>query len=72
MSNAYFSGIITKKVMVTDTLLRSIDIRSLTAVVGHELGYFKHKDTLTTFFLVMFLFVLFSLCIRYVEKKNIG
>ena len=33
VSNAYFSGIITKKVMVTDTLLRSIDIISVTAVV---------------------------------------
>ena len=72
VSNAYFSGIITKKVMVTDTLLRSIDIRSVTAVVGHELGHFKHKDTLTTFFLVMFLFVLFSLCIRYVEKRTLA
>lgn len=43
--NAYFSGLgRSKRVVLYDTLLDRISQRGLLAILGHELGHFKHHD----------------------------
>ncbi len=43
--NAYFGGLgKSKRVVLFDTLLNKLSNRELLAVLGHELGHFKHGD----------------------------
>ena len=43
--NAFFGGIgNTKRVVLFDTLLEKLSNNEILAVLGHELGHFKHKD----------------------------
>lgn len=43
--NAYFGGLgKTKRVVLYDTLIEKLTNKELLAVLGHELGHFKHKD----------------------------
>ncbi len=43
--NAYFGGLgKTKRVVLFDTLIKKLEKSELLAVLGHELGHFKHKD----------------------------
>lgn len=43
--NAFFGGIgKSKKIVLFDTLLEKVSQPGLLAVLGHELGHFKHKD----------------------------
>ena len=43
--NAYFGGLgRTKRVILFDTLLKNISTDGLLAILGHELGHFKHGD----------------------------
>ena len=43
--NAYFAGFgKTKRVVLFDTLLNKLNKDEILAVLGHELGHFKHKD----------------------------
>lgn len=45
--NAYFGGLgKSKRVVLFDTLLDKISADGLIAILGHELGHFKHKDLL--------------------------
>lgn len=45
--NAYFGGLgRAKRVVLFDTLLEKISEDGLIAILGHELGHFKHKDIL--------------------------
>lgn len=45
--NAYFSGLgHSKKIVLYDTLIKTISPEQLLAVLAHELGHFKHKDIL--------------------------
>jgi len=45
--NAYFGGLgKTKRVVLFDTLIEKLSKNELLAVLGHELGHFKHKDIL--------------------------
>lgn len=45
--NAYFGGLgSSKRVVLFDTLIAKLDRNELLAVLGHELGHFKHKDIL--------------------------
>ena len=45
--NAYFGGLgATKRVVLFDTLVKKLSIEEIIAVLGHELGHFKHKDIL--------------------------
>ncbi|EHT2732486.1 M48 family metallopeptidase [Campylobacter coli] len=62
--NAYFGGLFkSKRVVLFDTLLKSLSERELLAVLGHELGHFVHKDIIKalingaiTMFLLFFIF----------------
>ena len=58
-SNAYFSGFgKTKRIVLYDTLLKSLTADELAAVLGHELGHFKlHHITKRLFFLIPMEFV---------------
>ncbi|MDX1809080.1 MAG: M48 family metallopeptidase [Sulfurospirillaceae bacterium] len=43
--NAYFGGLgKSKRVVLFDTLIAKLEKNELLAVLGHELGHFKHKD----------------------------
>ena len=45
--NAYFGGLgATKRVVLFDTLVKKLSLAEIIAVLGHELGHFKHKDIL--------------------------
>ena len=45
--NAYFAGLgSSKRVVLFDTLIAKLQKHELLAVLGHELGHFKHKDIL--------------------------
>ncbi len=45
--NAYFGGLgSSKRVVLFDTLVEKLSQNELLAVLGHELGHFKHKDIL--------------------------
>lgn len=59
--NAYFGGIgKSKRVVLFDTLLDKISADGLIAILGHELGRFKHKDILKNILIIAcLLFVLF-------------
>ncbi len=59
--NAYFAGLgKSKRVVLFDTLLKKLNKKEILAVLGHELGHFKHKDILKNIAIVgVMLFVLF-------------
>ncbi|MRI58500.1 MAG: peptidase M48 [Epsilonproteobacteria bacterium] len=63
--NAYFGGLgKSKRVVLFDTLVQKLSRKELLAVLGHELGHFKHKDILKNILMmgVMFfaLFYIFA------------
>ncbi|HIQ51624.1 MAG TPA: M48 family peptidase, partial [Nautiliaceae bacterium] len=59
--NAYFAGFgKTKRVVLFDTLLKKLNKNEILAVLGHELGHFKHKDIFKNIAIVgVMLFILF-------------
>ncbi len=59
--NAYFAGIgKSKRVVLYDTLIKKLDKDELLAVLGHELGHFKHKDIFKNIAVIgVMLFILF-------------
>ena len=59
--NAYFCGFgKNKRVVLFDTLLEKISCEGLIAILGHELGHFKHKDLIFNLFIQgFFLFLIF-------------
>jgi len=64
--NAYFGGLgKTKRVVLFDTLLEKLENREILAVLGHELGHFKHMDIYKNIFLsgtiMFFVFALYGL-----------
>lgn len=61
--NAYFGGLgKSKRVVLFDTLVEKLTQSELLAVLGHELGHFKHKDILKNIAMSAFmLLVMFGL-----------
>ncbi len=59
--NAYFGGLgKSKRVVLFDTLIEKLTKNELLAVLGHELGHFKHKDILKNIAIVgTLLFIMF-------------
>ena len=59
--NAYFGGLgKSKRVVLFDTLIKKLTHTELLAVLGHELGHFKHKDILKNIALsAVMMFVMF-------------
>ena len=48
-ANAYFTGLGKKKrIVLYDTLINELTIDEIVAVLGHEIGHYKHKHTLKT------------------------
>jgi len=63
--NAYFGGLgKSKRVVLYDTLIEKLTKHELLAVLGHELGHFKHKDIIKniamTGLLLLVMFALFG------------
>ena len=51
--NAYFGGLgSSKRVVLFDTLIKKLSKSELLAVLGHELGHFKHKDIIKNIFMM--------------------
>lgn len=61
--NAYFGGLgSSKRVVLFDTLIEKLNKSELLAVLGHELGHFKHKDILKNIASSgLMLFIMFAL-----------
>jgi STE24 endopeptidase len=61
--NAYFAGFgNTKRVVLFDTLLKKLGKDEILAVLGHELGHFKHKDIFKNIAVVgVMLFAVFAI-----------
>ena len=61
--NAYFGGLgRSKRVVLFDTLIAKLEKQELLAVLGHELGHFKHKDILKNIASsALMLFIMFAL-----------
>ncbi len=61
--NAYFGGLgKSKRVVLYDTLIEKLSKNELLAVLGHELGHFKHKDIIKNIAMTgMLLFVMFAI-----------
>ncbi len=61
--NAYFGGLgKSKRVVLYDTLVKKLTKDELLAVLGHELGHFKHKDIVKNIFSSgLMMFVMFYL-----------
>lgn len=61
--NAYFGGLgATKRVVLFDTLVQKLSKNEIIAVLGHELGHFKHKDLLKNIALMfVLLFIIFAI-----------
>lgn len=67
-SNAYFTGLGTKKrIVLFDTLIKDLSTEEIIAVLAHEIGHYKKKHTLSGLFLGILqtglTFYLFSLLI---------
>ncbi len=63
--NAYFGGLgNSKRVVLYDTLIEKLTKNELLAVLGHELGHFKHKDIIKniamTGLLLLVMFAIFG------------
>lgn len=63
--NAYFGGLgSSKRVVLFDTLIAKLEKHELLAVLGHELGHFKHKDILkniaSSALMLLLMFALFG------------
>ena len=65
--NAYFAGLgKSKRVVLFDTLLKKLNKEEILAVLGHELGHFKHKDILKNVIIVgVMLFLVFFIFGNY-------
>ena len=51
-SNAYFSGLGSKKrIVLFDTLIKDLTNQEITAVLAHEIGHYRKKHTLSAIFL---------------------
>lgn len=61
--NAYFGGLgASKRVVLFDTLIEKLSSNELLAVLGHELGHFKHKDIIKNIASsALMLFIMFAL-----------
>lgn len=70
--NAYFSGIAVRRIMVTETLLKVVDTPKAVAVVGHELGHFKHGDIIRGLLMSLALQFATALCLLAVQKRGLG
>jgi STE24 endopeptidase len=59
--NAYFGGLgRSKRVVLFDTLIEKLTKNELLAVLGHELGHFKHKDIIKNIVMIgVLLFLMF-------------
>ncbi len=59
--NAYFGGLgKSKRVVLYDTLIEKLTKNELLAVLGHELGHFKHKDIIKNISIIaILLFLMF-------------
>jgi len=68
--NAYFAGLgKSKRVVLFDTLLKKLNKNEILAVLGHELGHFKHKDILKNIAVMgVELFVIFYILGHLPEK----
>ena len=68
--NAYFGGLgNSKRVVLFDTLLEKISEDGLIAILGHELGHFKHKDILCNIVIAgSIMFIVFAIMGLFFES----
>lgn len=67
--NAYFGGLgSTKRVVLFDTLIQKLSKAEILAVLGHELGHFRHKDIIKM--ITMFAIMLFAMFFIFSHLPN--
>ena len=71
-SNAFFTGIGKyKKIVLYDTLIEKHTIPELVAILAHEMGHYKKKHIIKTFFILSIqtgiTFFILSICLTYQE-----
>ncbi|MDR3327063.1 MAG: M48 family metallopeptidase [Prevotellaceae bacterium] len=69
-ANAYFTGFWGKKrVVLYDTLIQTMTSEEIVAVLSHEIGHYKHRDTLKSMAIMLpsnlLVFVLLGLILKY-------
>lgn len=69
--NAFFTGILEKKIFITQTLYSLMDVNLLTGVVGHELGHYKHGDIIFSYVMTVIEYLIYFLIYRYAEKNKL-
>lgn len=70
--NAYFTGVFGKKrIVLFDTLVKSMSLKEIVAVLAHELGHFKlhhvRSGLVRSFFTTGLMFFILSLCLPLTE-----
>ena len=72
-SNAYFTGLFSKKrIVFFDTLLKSLNYAEIKSVLAHEIGHYKMKHIQKSLFLSMFLsFIYFYIFYLITQNFNI-
>lgn len=68
-ANAYFAGLGTKKrIVLYDTLMDTLNVNEIVAVLAHEIGHYKFKHTLKNMFIsipsTLVLFYIFGLILQ--------
>ena len=70
--NAFFSGLgKTREVVLYDTLIAKMTHEQILAVLAHELGHAKHRDTVRMLMIQILVFGLYALGIGFVLKSPV-
>lgn len=72
-SNAYFMGLpfASKQIVIYDTLIEHSTVQEVVAVLGHEIGHWKHNHTTKLMFISeAHIFMLFSLFSAFIKNRS--
>lgn len=68
--NAYLKGVLDRKIQISASLVRKCEPPSIIAAVGHELGHWKHNDSIFLFFYSLIPLIVHALLIQFVRNRK--